>query len=78
VKTLLANALHPTLGAPDTQAIHAKLDELLRAQGDAKTGLITWDNKELEQIEAPQEGANKIKCHLPSYHGWTKVRQLAA
>jgi low affinity Fe/Cu permease len=33
-------------------AIHAKLDELLRAQGDAKTGLTTWDNKEPEQIEA--------------------------
>ena len=36
----------------DTQAIHAKLDELLRAQGDAKTGLTTLDDKEPEQIEA--------------------------
>jgi low affinity Fe/Cu permease len=36
----------------DTQAIHAKLDELLRAQGDARTGLTTLDDKEPEQIEA--------------------------
>ena len=36
----------------DTQAIHAKLDELLRAQGDAKKGLTTLDDKEPEQIEA--------------------------
>jgi low affinity Fe/Cu permease len=36
----------------DTQAIHAKLDELLRAQGDAKKGLTTLDDEEPEQIEA--------------------------
>jgi len=36
----------------DTQAIHAKLDALLRAQGDAKKGLTTLDDKEPEQIEA--------------------------
>lgn len=36
----------------DTQAIHAKLDELLRAQGDPKKGLTTLDEKEPEQIEA--------------------------
>ena len=36
----------------DTQAIRAKLDALLRAQGDAKKGLTTLDDKEPEQIEA--------------------------
>lgn len=36
----------------DTQAIHAKLDELLRAHGDAKKSLTTLDDKEPEQIEA--------------------------
>ena len=36
----------------DTQAIHAKLDELLRAHGDSKKSLTTLDDKEPEQIEA--------------------------
>jgi low affinity Fe/Cu permease len=36
----------------DTQAIHAKLDELLRAHGEAKSELATLDEKEPEQIEA--------------------------
>jgi low affinity Fe/Cu permease len=36
----------------DTQAIHAKLDELLRAQGGAENNLATLDDKEPEQIEA--------------------------
>ena len=36
----------------DTQAIHAKLDELLRANGDAKGELAKLDEKEPEQIEA--------------------------
>src|SRR5690242_1288351 len=36
----------------DTQAIHAKLDELLRAHGDTKENLATLDDKEPEQIEA--------------------------
>jgi low affinity Fe/Cu permease len=36
----------------DTQAIHAKLDELLRANGEAKDELAKLDEKEPEQIEA--------------------------
>ena len=36
----------------DTQAIHAKLDELLRVNGDACNKLTTLDDKEPEQIEA--------------------------
>jgi low affinity Fe/Cu permease len=36
----------------DTQAIHAKLDELLQAQGEGTNHLATLDDKEPEQIEA--------------------------
>ena len=36
----------------DTQAIHAKLDELLRAQRGAEKNLATLDDQEPEQIEA--------------------------
>src|SRR6476469_10562296 len=36
----------------DTQAIQAKLDELLRAHGEARTNLTGLDDKEPEQIEA--------------------------
>jgi low affinity Fe/Cu permease len=35
----------------DTQAIHAKLDELLRAHGDARTELSRLDEKDVEEIE---------------------------
>ncbi len=36
----------------DTQAIHGKLDELLRANGDARSQLTSLDDKEPEQVEA--------------------------
>ena len=36
----------------DTQAIHAKLDELLRANGEARNQLTHLDDKEPEQVEA--------------------------
>lgn len=36
----------------DTQAIQAKLDELLRAHGEARGDLATLDTKEPEEIEA--------------------------
>lgn len=36
----------------DTQAIHAKLDELLRANGEARNQLTRLDDKEPEQVEA--------------------------
>ena len=35
----------------DTQAIHAKLDELLRAEGQARSELTTLDEHEPEEIE---------------------------
>jgi len=36
----------------DTQAIHAKLDELLRAEGRARSELTLLDDEEPEVIEA--------------------------
>ncbi|CAN7678924.1 low affinity iron permease family protein [Rhizobium sp. LjRoot98] len=36
----------------DTQAIHAKLDELLHVHGDARNEITQLDEKEPEQIEA--------------------------
>ena len=36
----------------DTQAIHAKLNELLHVNGDARNKLTILDDKEPEQIEA--------------------------
>ena len=41
----------------DTQAIQAKLDELLRTQGDARQGLTRLDDQEPEQIEAHRAAA---------------------
>jgi low affinity Fe/Cu permease len=39
----------------DTQAVHAKLDELLRAEGKARSELATLDKKEPEEIEAHRD-----------------------
>ena len=39
----------------DTQAIHAKLDELLRAENDARDELTRLDEREPEQIEKHRE-----------------------
>jgi low affinity Fe/Cu permease len=35
----------------DTQAIHAKLDELLRASAGANDGMASIDNKDAEEVE---------------------------
>jgi low affinity Fe/Cu permease len=35
----------------DTQAIHAKLDELLKVHVDAKNSLMTIDDKDAEEVE---------------------------
>jgi low affinity Fe/Cu permease len=35
----------------DTQAIQAKIDELLRSHGEARTELTTIDEKDVEEIE---------------------------
>jgi low affinity Fe/Cu permease len=52
VATLLMTLFIQRSEHRDTQAIHAKLDELLRAQGEGKNHLATLDDKEPEQIEA--------------------------
>src|SRR5881398_3236578 len=41
----------------DTQAIHAKLDELLRTQADARQSLTRLDEQQPEQIEAHRAAA---------------------
>lgn len=41
----------------DMQAVQAKLDELLRAHGEARTELSRIDNQEPEQVEAFREKA---------------------
>jgi low affinity Fe/Cu permease len=41
----------------DTQAIHAKLDELLRAAGKADSDLAMLDQREPEEIQAHRDNA---------------------
>lgn len=43
----------------DTQAIHAKLDELLRAEDRARNTLTHLDDQEPEEIEDHREDARK-------------------
>ena len=43
----------------DTQAIHAKLDELLKAQQGAREGLSRIDEAEPEEIEEHRKAATK-------------------
>ena len=43
----------------DTQAIHAKLDELLRVHGDAQTQLTKLDEREPEQVEEFRDRARR-------------------
>ncbi|WP_256375089.1 low affinity iron permease family protein [Bradyrhizobium sp. CIR18] len=47
----------------DTQALHAKLDELLRVNGDAKNSLMTLDNKDAEEVE--EERAAQFRWDEP-------------
>jgi low affinity Fe/Cu permease len=42
----------------DTQAIHAKLDELLRTDPRAQTDLAHLDKREPEDIEQYRQGTN--------------------
>src|SRR4051794_32088280 len=42
----------------DTQAIHAKLDEILRALGKADSEITRIDHAEPEHIEARRDSAN--------------------
>jgi low affinity Fe/Cu permease len=41
----------------DTQAIHAKLDELLRAEGEADSELAMLDREQPEEIEKRRDEA---------------------
>ena len=43
----------------DTQAIHAKLDELLKVHGDAEDKLMGIDEKDAEEIERDRD---KVKA----------------
>ena len=43
----------------DTQAIHAKIDELLRAHGEAKTELTRLDQQDVEEIVAHRSEARR-------------------
>jgi low affinity Fe/Cu permease len=43
----------------DTQAIHAKLDELLRAEGKARDDLTKLDEQQPEEIEAHRGRAKR-------------------
>jgi low affinity Fe/Cu permease len=44
----------------DTQAIHAKLDELLRAHGEAETELSRLDQQDVEEIVEHRSEAQRL------------------
>jgi low affinity Fe/Cu permease len=51
ISTLLMTLFIQRSEYRDTQAIHAKLDELLRANSEARNQLTGLDDKEPEQVE---------------------------
>ncbi len=42
---------HPKAERRNTQAIHAKLDELLKVHGDANNAIISLDDKDADEVE---------------------------
>jgi low affinity Fe/Cu permease len=48
----------------DTQALHAKLDELLRTQGEARTDLTTLDERDVEDIEEHRDRHRKLDMQM--------------
>lgn len=50
----------------DTQALHAKLDELLRVEGKADNALVTLDREEPEEIEKHRERVTPAGAAKPS------------
>jgi low affinity Fe/Cu permease len=49
----------------DTQALHAKLDELLRTHGEARSDLATLDDHDVEDIEEHRKRQRELmnrKC----------------
>ena len=61
IATLLMTLFIQRAEHRDTQAIHAKLDELLRVNGDARNQLTNLDEKQPEQIEAFRDKARERK-----------------
>jgi low affinity Fe/Cu permease len=55
VGTLFMTLLIQRAEHRDTQAIHAKLDELLKADGKARNELMQIDQREAEEIEQHRE-----------------------
>jgi low affinity Fe/Cu permease len=55
VATLLMTLLIQRAEHRDTQAIHAKLDELLQAEGKARSELTQIDKRDAEEIERHRE-----------------------
>jgi low affinity Fe/Cu permease len=49
--TLLMTLFINRTGYRDTQALHAKLDELLRTHGEARSELAALDDSDVEDIE---------------------------
>ena len=47
-------------GHRDTQALHAKLDELLRTHGEARTELTTLDDHDVEDIEEHRQHQREL------------------
>ena len=45
----------------DTQALHAKLDELLRIHGDADNKLMRVDEEDAEEIETERRQLRRVK-----------------
>jgi len=43
----------------DTQAIHAKLDELLKVHGEARNSLMTLDDEDAEEVEHARDEVKK-------------------
>jgi low affinity Fe/Cu permease len=43
----------------DTQAVHAKLDELLKVHGNAENDLMNVDDKEPEEVEHTRDRVKK-------------------
>jgi low affinity Fe/Cu permease len=52
----------------DTQAIHAKLDELSRVDAEANNELATLDQKEPEEIEKHQDNVLRPLQERPGLH----------
>jgi uncharacterized membrane protein len=56
-RNLVDDVVYPARRAPRYQALHAKLDELLRASGKARDELTEIDQEESEEIEEQRRDA---------------------